>query len=1368
MGGRRALSESLRLALIVALAAGAVGYWLLDAPFAALTHHPASAPAARNATTRPARAPVPTSTPSAREPRPTVPRGKPTQRSPNALPHGALKRWLVALAISGVLLAGIAFLAALALLPVRLRARDTRAAARQRYEIIPYRTDVASPERMVQVYQALAATLNRRWFRRVISGVPTVAFEIHVLPRRHRPAHAVLSVVCTPEDARLIDSCLQIAYPDVRIGYTFSVDPQPAADSPSWARRVKRLKKRRSFITQVGEELSGAGGFEHQLTDALLVNLAEVAAPVTVQLTLTPAPRWVDQLAERAYRRQERRVAGARTRGELGERSPRTEAELRGGVAAQHQLLFYFDIRCASEDPEVSLLAAQSLSQGAGANRLRLKEPFLLERLHAARIEKALPRLFPPIRHGVLSSRELALLWQLPTHRPKSVTVRRSNLLREPASAAVWRPTNRSHVFARDERGPIGIRPADRRLGVRFTGVPGAGKTTGMVSLWRCDAEDRDGALIGFDPKTEAAKLWLSHAPADRKVYFLDLARPEFGLSPLMMRASIEVIGDTVVEGLRDINEEGAIMAASDRYLRSATYGALLLAEAEGRAPSWYDLYQQLWPEDSGQALRQRVCELCADNPDLAGLRAFYGTILPALLKDSRSQVSVRMDAPGNKIARLLGQPTINRMLHHPVQLSLDQVIDEHAVLIVQCSMGEVGEEQALIVLLMLIRELHTALQRQQLKPAEQRSSIYWHFDEAHVVEWPRLLEVILSTGRSAGLHPALAWQHAGQIEQQRIAKAILADLQTAFNYRCGDPEEAEEIAAQAMTAYLTRYSGEQSDRDSARFTPDFPLRITRHHALMQPIVNGEKDKPAVVHFDPMPLDAARIEHHLAAQRARGCFYPEDLPDPMPNKRGESTRDDGAVPDVAAQHPRADGAGASGPATRSAGRQAEPAPAGVHTEAAPMPERPALPPPLPTPEPAPAPERADERAAEPPPGRSGSGEAKRTGATPEGIPASLAELQFDDVRQIVWDSRRRLTPAPSEQPDWKPDDVAALTMLHRWGPLMITQIGRHVWPGRTERTVQRKMEAFFRYGLVNRFHMATATRHPYIYVLTEEGFKVAREGPNDDPRNYLDPTAKFTAANDELPDPKPADAKWRESELRSGLYVLHNLGAAGWSLAAAGVLGDACKRIHGGRESSCALRPPRGADSREAVAIRGNRSVGDLQLERFGAIWADARLDVHVSGHHMTHWYIECDRTGRPSKNSKKFIAYDAMFCGWGQLLGAYQQHLPIAVFVCMDERSVLAHLLAADRAFTGWVAGLVGKVEDRVYVGRQRTWFVTERDAHAGSLRAWRLPDLPPSARVAAGLAEKMRPVIKHLVPPERLAANGSRGRERPRRRPA
>jgi hypothetical protein len=1383
----RLLTETARLALILMLAVGGVSYWLLDAPFGALTHHPA-ATARTSEPSAPARhrRPAATAPPAPLDAAPTAHpgAGARTGGHPHMLSLAErIVRWLLAALLVAFAVAILGCVAALGLALPRLRARAARARSRERYEIIPYRTDVASPERMVQVYQALAATLNRRWFRRILTGAPSLAFEIHVLPQRDRPARAVLSVVCAAEDALLIDSCLQIAYPDARVGFEFTLAPRAAADSPTWTQHVKRVKKLRPFIAQVGVEGSGSRAFEHQLTDALLVNLAQVTAPVTVQLSLTPAPRWVDRLAGREYREEERRVASAREHGELGERSPRTDADLRGGLAAQHQLLFYFDIRCASSDARVALHAAQSLCQDAGVNRLRVKEPWLLERLHARRIEKGVPRLLAPIRHGVLSSRELAVLWQLPTNRPRSVSVRRSNLLREPASARVWRPNDPADAFADDERGPVGIHPSDRKLGVRFTGVPGVGKTSGMVALWSSDVRDRDAVCIALDPKTEAAEEMLSQVPAGRNVYWLDLARPEFGMSPLLMQASMEVIGDTVVESLRDINEEGAIMAASDRYLRSATYGALLLAAEEERMPSWYDVYQQLWPEDTGAELRQRVSELCQADPDLAGLRALWGTVLPSMLKDSRSQVVVRMDAPGNKLARLLGQPTLARMLHHPMQVSIDQVIEERAVLIVQAGMGAIGEENAVIMLRFLLRMIHTALQREQGKPAHLRPRKCLYIDEAHYL-WGGVLEVMLSTGRSARLEPVLAWQHSGQIEELRMAKGVLADLQTTINFRCGDPDEAEQVARQAMIAYLTRYSGEQSDRDNARFTPAEQLKLSRYFALAIPIVEGEADKPYLLRTHAMRKDIERVEHHLQAQRARGFYYPESMPDPLPNTRADSQRDDGAVPDrtpAAANSEQSTPPDPSAPAPEESSGPAEAVPAerreppkkrsagtgGVRQE----PERPALPAPGPAARSAPAASAQKPTPKQAPPKRSPAAppepEGERESAPPASAgaaPASFTELDFGDVRQIVWDRRRTLPPPPDEQPEWKPDDVQALSMLHRFGPLMITQIGRHVWPGRTERTVQRKMEAFFRSGLVNRFHMATPTRHPYIYTLTEEGFRVARDGPNDDPRNYLDPTVKFTAANDELPDPKPADSKWRESELKSGLYVLHNLHAAGWSLAGAAALGDACKRIHGGRESSCALRPPRGVATRADVAIRGNRSVGDLQLEQFSAIWADARLDVHVAAHHMTHWYVECDRTGRPSKNSKKFSAYDAMFCGWGQMLGAYQQHLPIVVFVCMDERSVLAHLLAADRALTGWVAGLVGKLEDRVYIGRQRTWFVNEIDAHAGSLRAWRLPDLPPGTRTAAGLPEKMRPVIKHLVPPERLGTTASRPRARTR----
>jgi hypothetical protein len=458
---RSPLRETARIVLIVALAAAAALYWLQGKPLDGLHRHSAPHAVANDPPTagKDPRAAIPmhrsavATSLGRHHTQPDGDGGKPAGLGP------WFARWARTALVMTVAMALSTLAVALALLGPRLCERRRRARERQRYELIPYRNDVATPERMVQVFQALGATLGRRWFRRLLAGAPTIALETHILPRRDGPARVVLTVLCSPQDALLVDSCLQIAYPDVRVGYEFTVAPHPARDAPSWTRYVKRLTKLRPFIAQVGTDpmMRARYASEHQLIDDLLVNLAEVKAPVSVQLAITPAPRWVDRLARRAYREEEHAIAGLRNAGELGERSPSADAELRGGLASQHQLLFYCDIRCASCNHDVALLAAQSLSQAAGVNRLRVREPWLLRELHARRIPKGMPKLLPPVRHGILSSAELAHLWQLPSHRPKSVAIKRSNLMREPASAAVWQV----HLVAVDHGGH------DKRVAVR-------------------------------------------------------------------------------------------------------------------------------------------------------------------------------------------------------------------------------------------------------------------------------------------------------------------------------------------------------------------------------------------------------------------------------------------------------------------------------------------------------------------------------------------------------------------------------------------------------------------------------------------------------------------------------------------------------------------------------------------------------------------------------------------------------------------------------------------------------------------------------------------------------------------------------------
>ena len=89
-------------------------------------------------------------------------------------------------AILGVGLALVACL--MALVVARLRARRLRRYVRLR--VVPYRGDDSSAEAVVNVFDALHKRLLRRWWRRLFSGQPSVALEIHC----HREAW--LSLTC--------------------------------------------------------------------------------------------------------------------------------------------------------------------------------------------------------------------------------------------------------------------------------------------------------------------------------------------------------------------------------------------------------------------------------------------------------------------------------------------------------------------------------------------------------------------------------------------------------------------------------------------------------------------------------------------------------------------------------------------------------------------------------------------------------------------------------------------------------------------------------------------------------------------------------------------------------------------------------------------------------------------------------------------------------------------------------------------------------------------------------------------------------------------------------------------------------------------
>jgi hypothetical protein len=138
---------------------------------------------------------------------------------------------LRSLLLARVALLVVAVSALLALAIARLLARRKR--VYERVRVVPYRGDDCSLDQLVAMFEALHKRLQRRWWRRLFRGQPSIGAEVHC----DRQAWLALTFPVGME--AIVEAALRAAYPDARLGAPLS---EPAA--PPY---VLRLKKHAPF-----------------------------------------------------------------------------------------------------------------------------------------------------------------------------------------------------------------------------------------------------------------------------------------------------------------------------------------------------------------------------------------------------------------------------------------------------------------------------------------------------------------------------------------------------------------------------------------------------------------------------------------------------------------------------------------------------------------------------------------------------------------------------------------------------------------------------------------------------------------------------------------------------------------------------------------------------------------------------------------------------------------------------------------------------------------------------------------------------------------------------------------------------------------
>ena len=768
----------------------------------------------------------------------------------------ALHHWLD-LALHLVAAAGaIAAIATLVIVAHRLRSRRQRAATVERWELRLGRDDLTSPYHVQEAFEGIAGAIGVRWYERLWRGPEHLALEVHRLPDS-----STRFVLAAPRRVLpAISGPLEDLYPDV--------DLLPVDGAPDWSGAASRLKKRAPFVLSI----QTTRNYEHAFAETLVALMAKCSGAVTVQLVLVPAPAAVHRRARSLLKRRERGLQHAdhRDPGELGIDSVVERKELKGALELQHRTLYLVDLRVLGDDPAEVRRVAGLFTQLRSENDLVRRDVRLRRALYLQRAGDAMPNPLPGLSRGVMSTSELATIWQLPRGRVKHGRLIRASVRRATAPAGIDRDAER--VLMRDEDGPVSISAADRKYGHALIGGQGGGKSSVMARHFVNDTRDPDRAVILIDPKGPLAELCIGLAPADRVVHYIDLGRPEIGINPLTIDASPGARAAVFLQALIEANPPGAIQAASDSFLRQAVSAVCSVEEK----PTLWHVYRML---DLGQSqYRVSVVQRLAGREGVEFARRYWQREFPALIKD-RGYAAQALNPPRNKIERLISTREIDTVLRHPVTVDLEGILARREILIVAGAKSTVGEDNTILVNHLLLQLLHRAIQAQQHREEDERSTVSLLIDEAHNVLTPSVAKM-LAEGRSAGLEAVFAWQYSAQIRDEVIRSGVRSLLQSISIFRMREIEDARSLAGLAMEVYSDRISIEQEEQERLRFSPDDILRLPVHHAINLWVAGGAPRSGFLAQTLPMePLFSTEVATtHRQAQLDRGGHHPAAMP----------------------------------------------------------------------------------------------------------------------------------------------------------------------------------------------------------------------------------------------------------------------------------------------------------------------------------------------------------------------------------------------------------------------------------------------------------------------------------------------------------
>lgn len=376
----------------------------------------------------------------------------------------------------------------------------------------------------------------------------------------------------------------------------------------------------------------------------------------------------------------------------------------------------------------------------------------------------------------------------------------------DPAELALFAETN-----FRNHHAAFGLKRDDRRRHVYIIGKSGLGKTKLMENLINSDLAKGEGFAV-MDPHGDLSKDTIRKIPDDRikDVILFNPADTEFPIAFNPMEVIDDNLKVQIAAGVVGTFKKIFGQSWGPRLEYVLNYTVLALLDTPGS--TLLGIVSMLTDKD----YRKKIIANIKDPV----VKKFWTTEFASY----NEKFATEAVAPIlNKVGQFVANSLIRNVIGQPKSsFSIRQAMDERKIILINLSVGLVGETNASLLGSLMVTAIQLAAMSRANVEEEQRNDFYLYVDEFQNFATDSFKN-ILSEARKYRLSLTMANQYIAQLEDTGVKDAVFGNVGTMISFRVG---------AQDASAIEKEFNPPFESRDL--------INLERQHIYIKMTIDGK------------------------------------------------------------------------------------------------------------------------------------------------------------------------------------------------------------------------------------------------------------------------------------------------------------------------------------------------------------------------------------------------------------------------------------------------------------------------------------------------------------------------------------------------